>query len=335
MGSRISPIVLAGLVLGLLLPARASAECKAAYTSSELVRDLTSSQLALRNMDESLFIEAVKRLEGGVGCVSNPVPPIVFASAYRYIGTSHYLSQDIEGARRWFRTALELDASYQWDASELELDNPMRRVFDEERDAAHTPVVKVDGKILARPAGSTYAIDGRPLVAAEASPNRPHIVQQIATADKSIRGTWVIDGAALPEQILQDATQAAPTPNDQAKVVKATKPSKAATAATAATAAVAKAAGTVTLQRQRPLEKTPLMVVGAIAIAGAGGIYAASFMTHDQFQNSGTTQELFEYQTLTNALVLTSGGVLLAGLGIGYWGVILDGGASVGVSGHF
>lgn len=333
MGSRVSPIVLAGLLLGLMLPATANAECKAAYTSAELVRDLTSSQLALRNMDESLFGDAVKRLEAGVGCVSNPIPPIVFASAYRYIGANHYLSQDVEGARRWFRTALELDASYQWDANELELDNPMRTVFDEERDAAHTPAVKVEGKILAKPAGSTYAIDGRPLGTAEASPNRPHIIQQIATADKSIRGTWVIDGAAFPGQILQDASLALPTQSGQAKIAKATKKGKAAVVAKAV--GVGAGSGPMQVQRQRPTEKTPLMVVGAIAIAGAGGIYAASFVTHDQFENSGTTQELFEYQTLTNALVLTSGGVLLAGLGIGYWGVILDGGASVGVSGHF
>lgn len=336
---RPSSFVLLGvLALGLGLPAVAHAECKAAYTSGELVNDLTSSQLALRNLDETMFGEAAKRLEAGVGCVSNPVPSMVFASAYRYIGASHYLAQDIEGSRRWFRTALELDASYQWDAQELELDNPIRQVFEEERDNAHSPAVKVEGKILAKPAGSTYAIDGRPLNVAEATPNRPHVIQQVATADKSVRGTWVIDGAAFPAQLLQDSSVAAPTPDEQAKLDKEAKKSKG-KVAEAPKEKIANVeytdSGAMKVGRMRPPEKTPLMIIGAVAIAGAGGLYAASFVTHDQFENSATSAELLSNQTLTNSLVLASGGVLLAGLGVGYWGIILDGGATVGVSGHF
>jgi hypothetical protein len=320
------------------VPSVARAECKVAYTSGELVKDLTSTQLALRALDESTFAQAGQRLEDGVVCVSNPVPTMVFASAYRYIGAHRYFENDVEGARRWFRSALELDPSYQWDASELELANPIRAVFEEERDNAHTPDVVATGGVLAKPAGSTYALDGRPLAVAAASPNRPHVLQQIATSDKSIRGTWLLDGGNFPAQVLQPAVIAQATPEDAAKAAKAAR-KEARTKKPVETERVASVEysdnGAIVVDRVRPPEKTPLMILGAVAIAGAGGLYAASFITHDEFENAGTTDELLQTQTLTNALVVSSGGVLLAGLGIGYWGIVLDGGASVGVSGHF
>lgn len=330
--------IAAALVMGLALaaPSVAYAECKAPYTSAELVNDLTSSQLALRNLDESTFDAAAGRLEAGVACVSNPVPAGVFASAYRYIGARRYLAKDIAGARRWFRTSLELDAGYQWDANELELDNPIREVFESERDSARTPPVKVEGRVLAQPAGSTYVLDGRPLTVAQATPDRPHVLQQVATADKSVRGTWLLDGASFPDVALQDGAVAAATPEEQAKAEKAAKKQKPVKAEKERIANVEYTdSGAIKVERVRPAEKTPLMVIGAVAVLGAGGIYAASFVTHDQFEQSTTTQELLERQSLTNALVLTSGGVLLAGLGIGYWGIVLDGGASVGVTGQF
>lgn len=325
----------------LTLPSVAHAECKVAYTSAELVKDLTSTQLALRALDESTFAQAGDRLEKGVACVSNPVPTMVFASAYRYIGAHRYFENDVEGARRWFRSALELDPSYQWDANELELANPIRAVFEEERDNAHTKPVPAAGGVLSQPAGSTFALDGRPLVVAAASPNRPHVLQQIATSDRSIRATWLLDGNAFPAQVLQSAVVVAPTPEVAEKEAKEAKKAARAAAGKKAveTERVASVeysdSGAIVVDRVRPAEKTPLMVLGAAAIVGAGAVYGASFVTHDDFENAGTTDELFRTQSLTNALVVTSGGLLLAGLGVGYWGIVLDGGASVGVSGQF
>ncbi len=331
--SRLSAAVL--LLAVAAAPSAAWAECKAPYTSSELVNDLTSSQLALRNLDEATFNAAAGRLEAGVACVSNPIPPMVFASAYRYIGANRYLSQDIEGSRRWFRTSLELDAGYQWDANELELESPIRAVFESERDAGRAAPVKVEGRVLAQPAGSTYMIDGRPLSVAEATPDRPHVLQQVATSDRSVRGTWLLDGPSFPAQTLQDAVVAAATPEDQQKAAKEAKKAKPKAEREKVANVEYTDSGAIKVERVRPPEKTPLMIVGAVAILGAGSLYAASFVTHDEFEASTTTDQLLERQTLTNALVLGSGGVLLAGLGVGYWGIVLDGGAGVGISGHF
>jgi hypothetical protein len=195
--------------------------------------------------------------------------------------------------------------------------------------------------VLSQPAGSTFALDGRPLSVAAASPNRPHILQQIATSDRSIRAIWLLDGNSFPPQVLQSAVAVAPSAEEAAQVAKEAKKAAKATAGkkVAESERVASVeysdSGAIVVDRVRPAEKTPLMVIGAVAIVGAGAVYGASFATHDDFVNAGTTDELFRTQSLTNALVVTSGGLLLAGLGVGYWGIVLDGGASVGVSGQF
>jgi hypothetical protein len=323
------------LIAGLALPSTAEAACVQNYTSEVLVNDLTTLQLALRNLDEASFNAAGARMEVGLGCIGNPVPPMVFASAYRYIGAYRYLQNDMAGARKWFRTALELDPSYIWDANEVELDSPIRAMFEEERASTAIDPTPVAGRVLAQPVGSTFALDGRPLTTASATLDRPHVLQQIATADRSVRGTWIIDGNAIPTQFLQDSAIAGPTP---AETKTATKISKN-TDSTKRTEKVAEVeytdSGAIKVARMRPAEKTPLMVIGATAIVAAGGLYAATFATRAEFEGANTTEELVQNQTMTNALVLASGGALLAGLGIGYWGIVLDGGAGVGVHGQF
>lgn len=308
----------------------AFAACPPIYTGEQLINDLQTLQFAMRNVDESAFLSAGKRLDSGLGCMANPVPSAVFATAYRYVGTYHYLTKDNDGARKWFRSALELNPTYEWDANELEQDNPMRAVFEEERMHAHTDAVKIEGKVIAQPAGSTLTIDGKPLLEAAASPDRPHVLQQIGTADKAVRGTFTVEGNNFPAQFLADKVIVADAPLEAEKKKKEAKKKQ-----KAITSNQFGDNGVVKLERMRPPEKTPLMILGAAAIVGAGGIYAASFITRDEFENSKTTAELTQNQSTTNALIMASGGALLVGAGIGYWGIVLDGGAGVGFAGHF
>lgn len=318
------------LALLLSVPAIAHAECPPIYSGDSLINDLQTLQFAMRNVDEGAFLSAGKRLDQGIGCMANPVPTPVFATAYRYIGTYHYLTKDNDGARKWFRSSLELNPTYEWDAQELEEDNPMRAVFEEERAHAHADSVKIEGKIIAQPAGSSLTIDGKPLVDAAASPDRPHVIQQIGTGDRAVRGTFIVEGNNFPPQFLADKVLIADAPIEAEKKKKEAKKKE-----KTITSNQFGDNGVVKLERMRPPEKTPLMILGAAAIVGAGGIYAASFIARDQFEHSGTSDELTTGQTTTNALVLASGGALLVGAGIGYWGIVLDGGAGVGFAGHF
>ena len=309
----------------------ARAECTTPYTGDTLVADLPTLSLALRNLDDTTFGTAGKRLEAGMVCLSSSAPSPIFASAYRYIGTYRYLVlNDEAGARRWFRVALEIDATHNWDAAELDLGHPMRKLYEEERLTAPIAPTPIEGKLLASPAGSKLYLDGRPIDAAAATLDRPHILQQVGASDKSLRGSWLIEGNALPEQFLKDAALAEEAVDDKKK-----KPTKTRKPGEIASATTGSAVQVMVAKRERPPEKTPLILVGVAGVLGAGGVYAASYLSQQQFYEAQTTEEAEQLRQTTNTLVLASGGVLLAGLGIGYWGVILDGGAGVGVAGHF
>lgn len=319
-----------GLAALALWSSGARAECQQKYTGEQLVSDLQTLNVSLRNLDETTFATSAKRLEGGIVCLGSQAPPPIFASAYRYIGTYHYMVlKDEPGARKWFRTALEIDPTHTWDATELELSHPMRDVYEQERLVAPTNLATIEGKEVNLPAGSSLAIDGRPLVEAAAALDRPHIVQQIA-GDRSVRGTWLVEGNAIPPQFLRDPIVVA-TPEEEPKKEK--KPRKA--KETAGATVPSEGLQVMKIERVRPPEKTPLLIAGALGLVGAGGVYWASSFSRAEFDNASTTEELERTRTMTNAMVLASGGVLLAGAGVAYWGVILDGGAGVGVGVQF
>jgi hypothetical protein len=307
----------------------AHAECAQPYPGDQLVNDLQTMQLSLRTLDETTFGATGKRLDTGIACLASAAPSPIFASAYRYIGAYHFLvANDPEKARRWFRTSLEIEPTYLWDATELDLGHPMRAVFEEERQAASAETTKIAGKILNKPAGSTLTIDGRPLSDAAATLDRPHIVQQVGS-DRGVRGSWLIDGNDLPAQFLREDIPLAVEPESAPKASK--KPKRGGESLTQASEGLQ----VQRVERLRPSEKTPLMLVGVAGVLGAGGVYAASFGARAQFDAATTTDELARSRDLTNALVIASGGVLLAGLGVGYWGIVLDGGAGVGVAAPF
>lgn len=318
----------AALLLALSWSPDARAECTTPYPGDQLVNDLQVMTLSLRNLDEVTFASAGKRLDAGIPCMTSAAPSPVFASAYRYIGAWHFLvNNDADKARRWFRSALEIDPTYAWDASELDLGHPLRDVFEQERQSANATPERIPGKVINKPAGSTITIDGRPLADAAATVDRPHVIQQVGS-DRGVRGSWLIEGNAIPAQFLRD--EMAPATAEAAPTTKAPKKKKNADSTTNTDGLQVQS-----VQRLRPAEKTPLMIGGIVGILGAGGVYAASFATRSQFDQATTTEDLESTRTMTNALVVASGGVLLVGLGVSYWGIILDGGGGVGVAGHF
>ncbi len=317
------------LVAALAWAPAARAECTQPYPGDQLVNDLQVLQLSMRNLDETTFASTGKRLDTGIACLTSAAPSPVFASAYRYIGAWQFLvNNDPVAARRWFRTSLEIDPTYAWDASELELGHPMREVFEQERQVAPTGLAPIEGKVINRPAGSTVTIDGRPLDEAAAMSDRPHIIQQIGS-DRGVRGSWLIEGNAIPPQFLRDAL--APVPVEEPVATKVKKPKKGSELLTQPSEGLQ----VQTVDRVRPPEKTPILIAGVLGVLGAGGVYAASYAARSEFDQATTTEDLERTRDTTNMLVVTSGGVLLAGLGVTYWGIVLDGGAGVGVGGRF
>ncbi len=302
------------LALALLAaPATARAECRAAYTPDSLVSDIQSMQAALPTEDRATLGMVAKRVEENLVCLGRSAPPLVFANAYRLIGAAKMLADnDVSGAGRWWRTALEVDPSHTWDASEVPLGHPLRAAYEAQRDAALNDLVKVEGYTMAQPAGSRFLIDGRPLEEPAARMDRVHIVQQVAE-DNSVRGSWKVDGNDFPPQVLKKVVAAAP----------GKQPKKSGKGPQVVSEASDDGVARVIVQRVRPKEKTPLLLAGAAGMLGAGGVYALAWSSRQTFEAATTTQQLEAARDTTNLLVMASGGVFAVGMGVGYWGAIL------------
>ena len=85
---------------------------------------------SLRILDEKTFMEAGTRMEARIICVRSSLPPRLYASAYRFIGTTQFFKGDEEAARSWFRSALELEPEFYWDAGDLVIGHPLRSAME-------------------------------------------------------------------------------------------------------------------------------------------------------------------------------------------------------------
>jgi len=288
--------------------------CTGDYDAASLGDDLGEIASGLRGMETERITGAGTRLADGLPCVKAPMAPVVLSRAYRFVGLYHYLKGDEGSARRWFRSSLELDSTYEWGVNELAIDDPLRSVFEQERGAADVEPTPVGGRALAIPAGSRISMDGRTISEAKATLSRPHLIQVITDASNSVVSVHLIDGNQFPESLLTTASEA-PVVEDKPKINNDY--------------------AVQTVERSRPPLKTPMLIGGALGLAGGLGLYTASFITHKKFEEATTTGEVAQYRTLTNTLVLGAAGSFALGAGMGYFGVIINAGPGVGWVGQF
>lgn len=330
---------IAALVLlwwGLSAPAYAA--CSAPYASSQLATDLGALSSALREGEDAKFIEVAARLDAGLTCADRGLNRAVLASVYRYIGIYRYRAGNELDARRYFRIALELEPTYEFDINEMDFVDPIRAVFTAERDAAFADKVPSGSGSFSLPAGSSVLLDGRPVMKAEATLDRPHLVQVVG-ADQSVQKAFLIDGNQFPAELLKTevaTAAAAPTSGKPKKGSdKAAGDKKPDSKQPTTTTPAPDDYSVVKVDRVRPPAKTPLMVLGGAGVLAGGALYALSFGAANEFNAATTTDELTAARTRTNALVLGSVGALAAGVGIGYVGIILDAGPGVMIGARF
>lgn len=294
------------------LSQEAQADCAAPYSPESLAGDLGAMSSALRGDDRDAFKVAGAALNRGLPCVDAPLAPVVLASVYRYVGLQEYFTGDIAKAQGWFRSALELDSSFDWGVNELPIDDPIRAVFEAEREAAGVErVAVIGGRELAVPSGGRLTADGRALTEATLTPNRPHLIQWIQTSDNSVVQVWIVEGAELPDALMGGARD------------------RSASASSGTSFAVEK------IERSRPPMKTPVIILGGVGLVGGVGMYVMSFGAHKQFENATTTAELEKKRSLTNGLLMGAGGAVVLGSGLTYLGVMLDGGPGLRLHGAF
>jgi len=317
----------------------ARAECTGTYTGDQLVEDLGQMTVALRALDEERFQSAGLRLEGNLTCAKQKIPVGVFASAFRFIGAYHYLSGRDEVARAWFRSSLELDGDFQWDITELDLEHPMRRTFDEERAVATAAGEPLEGMVINPPSGSTLLLDGRSFTEPLMTGDRPHVLQVIGD-DQSIRQVFVIEDGQIPEQFLlsesmlkarQEAASAASSEKKKKKKNKKKDKKKDTEAPEESAVETSSAASSdneydvVRVERTKSGSKIPMLAGGGAALIASGVLYGLSSASHKNFDTVDTTDDLNAARNMTNQLVMASGVSLVAAVGMGSIGLALGG----------
>jgi hypothetical protein len=300
-------LLLAG---GLFLGFDAEASCEKPYMAADIVNDLGTLAVSLRDLDQASFDISAQRLEAGLECIKEPLPPLVFASAYRYIGTYYYFQEDVPTAERWLRTALEIDPGFSWDINELNEEHPLRGVMATARNDAQQAPVAVLGMELKTPSGSTLFIDGRKLTQPAVTTNRPHLLQVVADSDKSIRQVMIIDGNAIPPRFLVEEGSTGPVETEQELANRTGDEEEDLFKVT-------------NVQRVRPKAKTPLMLAGGATGLAAGGVYLLSTRFRDDFEGAQTTADLEQSAKMTNAMVIVSGLTLAVGISVEFAGIRL------------
>ncbi len=308
-----------------VLPAQAWAQCNVPYSAQKLMSDMQSAQMSLSIDNPEGFVAAGTELERGLPCLNEKIPPRGLAAGYRIVSLMAYRKGDEPRARRWARTARELDPDYAWGAVELDSADPYRGVYDSERVKADAPEVQVEGMRLLVPEGSELLLDGRPLERAAATMERYHVLQHFSDAEGHLQ-SWIINGNGIPPQFLAEGAEPDDGADDGGK-----KKSKGKVADDAPYAAE----DITVVDRIAPKGKKAAIAMGFVGALAAGGAYAGSYFTRQSFDTANSEDDLYRYRRITNGLVVASGGLLVVGLGVGWWGVALSDGAVVGRTWEF
>jgi hypothetical protein len=299
-----------------------AADCAEPYTIDGMLEDLVAIETFLRHNDDPNAGKAAEALRTGLACMNEVLPRMIVGRTLRAVGAGLVAGGDAATGEDWLRTAAELEQSFEFGLEDLSDEHPVRAVYATARSTSEGDDLAVEGAGLA--SGTVY-LDGRKITAPAARIDRWHIVQ---FDDGSSVRSWVIEGNRFPDAIL---ISAAPAEVPRTKREKAPKPQPAAVANTGRTNKPNTGVkpisnnGTVTGVRDRPWEKTPLMVGGGVVIGGAGAVYYLSSVAHRQFEDANDADVLPGLQRKTNRLVIASLAVLAVGSSTLTWGVILDG----------
>jgi hypothetical protein len=288
---------LAGAVVWVVLGA-AQGACPEPWSGDRLDAEVASVEAALRVGDRDRAHRIAAHIELGVPCLQAVVPYASADRIYRAIGAGLYVGGDVVRGREWMLTALELNPGFQYQFDELAAELDLVAELERLRPDAEAAPELIEGKALK--AGATY-LDGALLGHPAATTGRPHVFQ--ANADPLV--STVIEGNAFPERWLYTPTSV-DVPVSDARV------------------------GTWVVPN-RPKEKTPLMIGGALGLVGSGGLYWLSTRSRSDFDAATTRPELEAAKRRTNTLVLATLGTLGAGTSVLGYGLSLPSGREGGV----
>jgi hypothetical protein len=317
-----------------LAPGAAHAGCHGTYTADQLFEDLQGVAEGMTLEDKTSIEPAGRRLKAGIVCAAEPIPGPLYASIYRSVGVYEFYQGKPDEASLWFRSARELEPTYAWDITAVEVGSPLYKTYEAARSYEGADEVLLEGVQLVFPSGSMLTIDGRSLEQPQATLERYHIVQQVAQ-DGTVRASWVVAGNSFPERLLEPVTLTLNEEKEEKEEEKREEKEKRRRKDPEVLAGGYTSDEVVTIQSERSPLRRPLIAAGAVGLAGAAGVYAASYGARQTFDAATTVNELDAGKTLTNSLVIASAGVAAVGLGVGVFGFMVDGQPTIGMTVEF
>ena len=283
-------------LFGLLLSQSAFAECEEQYVVNKVMSDIKKAKTALQESDNNSLVAVGKEIEGKILCLDAPLLSNgqVFEKLYRIIGYGYFYSDDTSEAKKWFSSAQEALPSFRFSSDTLENED-VRQLYEDVRSSRQERQA-VEGKILQVPAGTKLYLNGNLVSTADFSKGQYNYAYLISEVGDNIQvqARFSFEDA-FPSELLKDDDGSGIYDASMKKV-----------------------------ERIRPPEKTPLMILGGITTLTAVGLYGYTFKTNQDFEVATHPDDMRSIQTLNNNLIITAGVVGFVGFGLGYTGVLID-----------
>ena len=307
--------VFAWSVVAGLVSATANAECTAPYTADQLINDYQAVQMAVRIEDSFTLLESGERLMVGLPCLTDSAPAQMLAGVYRALGLYAHEASLSDEVALWFRTSLELDPTFAWGIDEIAGDSPILALWQAEIGTEGAALVNIEGRVLAAPDDGILTLDGRPWTVAAATPDRNHLLQ-LLTSTGEVRRSWVIIGNEFPESFVVEASESVSEVTSMTEtgvgVIDRDLP------------AGYLLSDITSVQRVRPNLKTPSLIGGGAGLIAAMTMYAGTFLSQSMFNNATSEEDMLSMRGLNNTLVLASGGLVVVGSAVTWWGVTMS-----------
>ena len=283
-------------VLSLFYSQAAYAECEETYVVSSVMSDIKKAKTALQDADDNILVVVGKDIESKILCLDGPLLSNgqVFEKLYRIIGYGYYYSGQHSNAKKWFSAAQEALPSFRFSSDALE-DEELRRMYEDTR-AERQEKQPVEGKLLQVPAGTKLYLNGNLITSSDFSKgqyNYAYLISEVG-GNIQVQARFSFEDT-FPEEILK---------NDDGSELYDASMQK--------------------VDRIRPPEKTPLMILGGVTTLAAVGLYGYTFKTNQDFEAATTPDDMRSIQSLNNNLIISAGVVGFVGFGLGYTGVLID-----------
>lgn len=270
------------MLIHLVTAAWAQCEGTPSRTSLELTTALEAAEAAYRDADADGFLGATREMETILPCISEQVPRSLVARVHRTFGMRAFVSRKPDRAGAAFRAANALQPDYVFPPEMVPPQHPMVTLY---------ATSKQPGKVEAvpKPAEGNLVFDGRRSLE---RPLRRLTLLQKLTPNEDLEGSWVLwPGDPMPSYTVASASTETPEP-------------------------IAPPPPAPSQKQAKKGPNLPLLLGAGAALALAGGTYAFAGASRSQYDKAHV-DHLDTLKGRTNALVLTSAGLGVVGVGLG------------------